>query len=610
MRNQAEPGESAMVTVDQQSLSNWLRWNAIASLSSGFLLVTGLILGAILRTRPNTASALAAHLGPFNDGTYAMFIVILLGSAGALLTSCWANWTPKPNLDCVLAAQRALKWARQHPISAALLVGYAAAMVAHSSWMHKEIVTWYDDIHADQLLNNFSLRWSFIGEVRGRNDFRFFPLSHQDLHILSWFTPFPKVWGLVSALELVVTLLAGVKIVKRLRHWRTTTGITLIATLIYLFTTSAAYNYFQFIYSERILTLCLALFALSYLHYQQTRADRLALAALFFALIGCFVKDTGILLFAIPALATVLLGSLGFQQNYPSWKSTPGATWLHAYRLELSLLSLCLFFLAAFTWMSYVPSILAGEQRYDASLRFAMFEPDLRMVIVLLFTMIRTNQILKRRNQSNLLDSLNLGAITYSMALFSLVGFKSSSYMTLPIQWVATLDILFIWCSTIAPRLLHRWKPQTITALGAGLGAGLITLDHINPENFYNKTRDIQITQNAWQATLQQTIQVARETKEKNQAVNLIFSKSWFKHSDYLRSLPFDRLIYNDPDTHDYRIIEGINKGQLYTPQKGDLFLNIDSGNKLKKYNIDLSTYKVIYEYDPSISYGKIYRHL
>lgn len=598
-----------MAAIDQRCSSTWLRWNTIASLSAGFLLITGLILGASLRTRPNTASALAAYLGPFNDGTYVMFIVILLGSAGALLTSCWANWTPKPNLDCVLAAQRAMKWTRQHPISAALLVGYAAVMVAHSSWMHKEIVTWYDDIQANQLLNNFSLRWSLINEVRGRNDFRFFPLSHQDLHILSWFTPFPKVWGLVSAMELVVTLLVGIRVVQRLRDWRSTTGATLIATLTYLFTTSAAYNYFQFIYSERILTLCLALFALSYLHYQQTRADKSALAALFFALIGCFVKDTGILLFAIPALSTALIGSLGFQENYPTWRSTPKTTWIDAYRLELSLLSLCLCFLAAFTWMSYIPGILAGEHRYDASMSFAMFEPDLRMVIVLLFTLIRTNQILKKRNQANLLDSLNLGVITYSIALFSLVGFKSSSYMTLPIQWVAMLDILFIWCSTIAPRLLHRWKPQSITALGAGLGIGIITLDHINPENFYNKTRDIQTTQHSWQATIQQTIRIAREAKEKNEEVNLIFSKSWFKHSDYLKSLPFDRLIYNDPDSREYIIVAGINKGQTHTPKQGDFFLNIDSGAKLKKYNIDLSDYEIIYNYDPSISTGKIYRH-
>ena len=35
---------------------------------------------------------------------------------------------------------------------------------------------------------------------------------------------------------------------------------------------------------------------------------------------------------------------------------------------------------------------------------------------------------------------------------------------------------------------------------------------------------------------------------------------------------------------------------------------DLDSGNKLKKYGIDLSAYRLIYDFDPAVSNGHIYR--
>ena len=45
-----------------------------------------------------------------------------------------------------------------------------------------------------------------VGKAWGRNSFRFFPLNHQNLHLLSWFTPSSTIWKLNSAAELVSTL--------------------------------------------------------------------------------------------------------------------------------------------------------------------------------------------------------------------------------------------------------------------------------------------------------------------------------------------------------------------------------------------------------------------
>ena len=596
-------------TADRRDPSTWSAWSGRIALTGSILIAIGLLLGQWLRSFNKTASELLIDVHTYNEVSHGILITTLVATASLLLIAAWKSSKPKPQLDAIALAARISRWMRRHPVTTTILIAYAAIMVADASWFYKEIVTWYDDIQANQLTNNFSIRWSLISEVRGRNDFRFFPLSHQDIHLLSWFTPFPKVWALANALELIITLLAGIKLIQALRPHQTTAGVSLIGCLIYLFTPSAAYNYFQFIYSERILTLCLALFGLIYLIYQRSKQDKYALIALVFALIGCFTKDIGILLFVVPAMATIVLGSLGMHSLYPSWKQTSRQQWLHAYRLEIALLCLLLFFLAAFIWLSYLPGIAAGVERYDANLRFSLFVPDVRTVALISYSLIRLIHVLRGQSKANLLDSLNAGAMAYGAALFALVGFKSSSYMALPIQLVATLDILMAWSAWIATRLHKRWPTSKLALAGTALSAVVIGLEHTSPTSFHNQVSDIRATQRSWQATLQETIHLAQTTKEAGHPVNLIFSKSWFKHSEYLRSLQFDRLIYMDPDTREIRIIAGINKGSTYQPQRGDFFLNIDSGKKLRKYKIDLSDYELIYDFDPSLSQGKIYRH-
>ena len=98
--------------------------------------------------------------------------------------------------------------------------------------------------------------------------------------------------------------------------------------------------------------------------------------------------------------------------------------------------------------------------------------------------------------------------------------------------------------------------------------------------------------------------------KQNGDEVNLIYSKSWFRNRDHLRRLKYDRLIYLDPDTHAHIIFDGVDTGQNYIPKPGDFLLNIDTGKQLEKHSIDLSSYQLIYEYDPDLSNGKIYRRL
>ena len=87
-------------------------------------------------------------------------------------------------------------------------------MVDGSRWLFPELVGWYDSVNDHNLLYNFSIRWDFIKETMLRNDYRFFPLAHQDLHILSWFTPYVTIWMLVSAAELFTILLLTTQTVR------------------------------------------------------------------------------------------------------------------------------------------------------------------------------------------------------------------------------------------------------------------------------------------------------------------------------------------------------------------------------------------------------------
>ena len=144
-----------------------------------------------------------------------------------------------------------------HPGTTIVLITYAVIMMQKSSCFYKEILTWYGDIYTDHLLGNFGLRQIFITETIRRNDFRIFPLSSK-----------------LSRHQLVHSLHQGLVIGERNRARRhhhpglqtrsdhqqkqieKSTLLNEIA--VFLFTSASAYNYFQFIYSGRILTFLIA----------------------------------------------------------------------------------------------------------------------------------------------------------------------------------------------------------------------------------------------------------------------------------------------------------------------------------------------------------------
>ena len=493
---------------------------------------------------------------------------------------------------------------RANPIATAVLVAYGLWMVQESSWFYKEILTWYDDVLADQLLNNFSWRESFLSESLGRNDYRFFPLSHQDLHLLSWFTPYTKVWGVVNAAEWIATVLLIDAIASRsLPRHASVPASLLITTILYGFTSAAAYNYFQFIYSERLLCLLLALYVFLYQRYQQERQPRDATLTCLVALLAIFLKDSAILLVSLPPLLTLIAGAKRDGSLMRTLRSCDS--------LELALLALVPIFLASVLWLSVLPSFYAAVERYDAGLRFSRFAPDWRWLVLILFLGLRVRAVLRRQRTADLIDSVNVAAIGYSLALYALVGFESSNYMALPVQLVVVLDLLIVWHHWLAPKLGQQLTPRRTGVAGAAISLGIVALEHTGANSFLHRQQTVSATHRSWEATFRAMEKRARKAREAGQTVNIIYSKSWFKHSDYLKTLPYHRLIYLDPDTHQARVIDGIgsDSGKPYTAQPGDFLLDLDSGHKLDKYKIDLSPYDMIYRFDPNVSNGRIFRH-
>ena len=128
-----------------------------------------------------------------------------------------------------------VQFIRNNPITSVLFAAYTVAMISGTTYLFRDILGWYPDLVQGYFVDNFSLRGSFIDETMRRTDYRFFPLAHQDLHILSWFTIHIKTWMLFSAAELIGIALLSIKFLNNLesqKHAKTTTILLLSSLLL------------------------------------------------------------------------------------------------------------------------------------------------------------------------------------------------------------------------------------------------------------------------------------------------------------------------------------------------------------------------------------------
>ena len=139
-------------------------------------------------------------------------------------------------------------------------------------------------------------------------------------------------------------------------------------------------------------------------------------------------------------------------------------------------------------------------------------------------------------------------------------------------------------------------------------GIGVIALEHQGENTFFDRVQSTKTRQASWLTTIIKIDDITRDTKNDGKDVNLIFTKSWFNLNRHLDRLRYDRLIFLDPTTKKYTIIDGINKDEPYIPQKGDFLINIDQ-NGLDFLGKSLDSYDLIYSYSEKVKNGRIYRY-
>ena len=183
----------------------------------------------------------------YNTVSHIIFLIALATTCAWLLWKAYQSNQNQPPVDNKKSLQiQLINGVKQHPVVIGLFGMYTVLMLRHTSWFYKEVIGWYKDIVAGHLLDNFSLRWELTKETMFRNDFRFFPLSHQDLHILSWFTPYVKIWMLVNAAELFLIAILGAKIIKILSDQSNRQEILLMFSILFLFDDATGFTFFQF----------------------------------------------------------------------------------------------------------------------------------------------------------------------------------------------------------------------------------------------------------------------------------------------------------------------------------------------------------------------------
>lgn len=488
-------------------------------------------------------------------------------------------------------------FASEHPFVLVLFTGYAVAMVQGTTWFYPEFPDLYSTISNSHLLNHFSLQERFIAETMERNSFRFFPLAHQDLHLLSLLTPYVKVWMLVSAAELFTTIVLSWIVVRSMVQ--KSDGLLLFISLLFLFHPATGRGFFQLVYSERLLTFLFAGFIFFYWRFHKQGQHRDAYHCLICALIGIYVKDIGVVLFVTPALFTLLSAPRGIQSS------------IKRFPLERWLCGLIPLVVVSYVVLSLIPSLYAQTTPFDSDGRFSL-EADWRLIGLLAVSSVRVLNIARGRLQPNLIDGLNLASLGYAGALFVSVGYPFASFWTLPVQLVIVMNLAILWSVWMAP-WLRRWLTPhaapafVVPAIGAVSCMAMIGLEHLEGDSFSKRVIQIKTSQQQWVHTYDAMEQRAKEAKQHGETVNVIFMRSYF-NANTLQRLKVDRLIEYDRKQFTYTVVEGIGRGQNYQPGKGDFLLIIDKRQR-SDLGQDGKNYQEIFRHGTSRRGGRIFRH-
>ncbi|EAU71000.1 hypothetical protein BL107_05704 [Synechococcus sp. BL107] len=553
-----------------------------------------------------------ALLRQYQELTHDIWLILLLLAVGYLINRIYVSRQreayksdrtfPHPVKSC-------LRFFRNNPITTVLLIAYIMAMISGTTYLYKDMFGWYPDLVKGYFLDNFSVRDSFISETMRRTDYRFFPLAHQDLHILSWFSIHIKTWMLFSGAELIGIILLSVKFLNNLEERSSAKASTiLLMTSLLLIHPSTGTAFFHVIYCERLLCLIFVLYINAYLIHIKTGSDSSFYTTLLWALIGIYIKDIAILLFIIPP-ASIWAREIFRIQPKDEQREPIRAPIERNKKLEYWLCSLSLLFITSYIVLALIPSSYASEGAYNENAAYNIFL-DLRFYIFALIAIYRAIGITNKKTQFHLLDAINLSGFAYAFALAATYEFDASSYLALPFQLIAAINIAWAWTL-----LIERYRDQSAREREKIIGAiltsiAVILADHrIARDTFINNTIEQKFEQSYIQLTYEKLDKTSREIRESGDDVNIIVNKkSRFSVKRHLNRIPYSSLIEYMPNENQFIIKDGAHKGSIYIPKVGDLIANLDKNISLIEPILKNLETDLIYQHNPSERTGIIRR--
>ncbi|MDB4682050.1 hypothetical protein OAE68_00035 [Synechococcus sp. AH-551-A10] len=553
-----------------------------------------------------------ALLRQYQGLTHDIWLILLLLAVGYLINRIYVSRQReayKSDHASPCPANSCLRFIRNNPITTVLLIAYIVAMISGTTYLYKDMVGWYPDLVEGYFLDNFTVRDSFISETMRRTDYRFFPLAHQDLHILSWFSIHIKTWMIFSGAELISIILLSVKFLNNLEKqpWARTSTVLLITSLL-LFHPSTGTAFFHVIYCERLLCLIFILYINAYLIHIKTQSISSFYTTLLWALIGIYIKDIAILLFIIPPASIWARDIIKIRPKYEQ-QETIFAPFERNKKLEYWLCSLSLLFITSYIILALLPSSYASEGAYNEDAAHNIFF-DLRFYIFALIATGRAIGIAQKKTQFHLLDAINLSGLAYAFALAATYELNTSSYLALPFQLIATINIAWAWIL-----LVEKYRDRSVgerkKIIGAGLAAiAIISADHGTARNtFINNTVEQKFEQSYIQLTYEELDKTSRKIRESGDDVNIIISKnSRLSANRHLNKIPYNSLIEYIPSEKQFIIKDGAHKGSIYIPKVGDLVANLDKNISLIEPILKNLETDLIYQHNPSERTGVIRR--
>jgi hypothetical protein len=233
---------------------------------------------------------------------------------------------------------------------------------------------------------------------------------------------------------------------------------------------------------------------------------------------------------------------------------------------------------------------------------------DIRLWLLLSVFGFRFILIAVGRASPGILDSANFAAILYALAITYLIGLDTRSYLALPIQFVAALNFLFIWGMASARTRTAPGVQHALPIIALLTVVVLIVYEHSQTPNFFNAVLDIKAQQTAWMKTFRKAESLAKQKNAAGEVINILYTKSWFRHYRHLDRINYDRLVFLDPENMTYKVMRGANEGEQYIPQSGDLFVNPDNQD-IHLIRDELAKYRVLFDADPRLKNGKIYEY-